>query len=72
TLYTKCNLIFGMHVYLMELHILSDEKSRSSFKVKECIGARDDMFVQRVVQNLPSNRFDKTPKKRGISRKIQV
>jgi len=30
------NLIFGMHVYLMELHILSGErsKSRSSFKVK--------------------------------------
>ena len=28
------NLIFGMHVYLMELHILSDKRSRSSFKVK--------------------------------------
>ena len=28
------NLIFGMHVYLMELHILSGERSRSSFKVK--------------------------------------
>ena len=28
------NLIFGMHVYLMELHILSVERSRSSFKVK--------------------------------------
>ena len=28
------NLIFGMHVYLMELHILSDERSRSSFKVR--------------------------------------
>ena len=30
------NLIFGMHVYLMELHILSgeSERSRSSFKVK--------------------------------------
>jgi len=28
------NLMFGMHVYLMELHILSDERSRSSFKVK--------------------------------------
>ncbi|KAH3710485.1 hypothetical protein DPMN_069969 [Dreissena polymorpha] len=27
------NLIFGMH--LMELHILSGERSRSSFKVKE-------------------------------------
>ncbi len=25
------NLIFGMHVYLMELHILSGERSRSSF-----------------------------------------
>jgi len=29
------NLIFGMHVYLIELHILSGERSRSSFKVKE-------------------------------------
>ena len=28
------NLIFGMHVYLMELHIWSGERSRSSFKVK--------------------------------------
>ncbi|KAH3768340.1 hypothetical protein DPMN_169552 [Dreissena polymorpha] len=28
------NLIFGMHVYLMELHILSGERSRSSFKVR--------------------------------------
>jgi len=30
------NLIFGMHVYLMELHILSGKRlrSRSSFKVK--------------------------------------
>jgi hypothetical protein len=28
------NLIFGMHVYLMKLHILSGERSRSSFKVK--------------------------------------
>jgi hypothetical protein len=30
------NLIVGMHVYLMELHILSDERSMpmSSFKVK--------------------------------------
>ncbi|KAH3784027.1 hypothetical protein DPMN_161977 [Dreissena polymorpha] len=28
------NFIFGMHVYLMELHILSGERSRSSFKVK--------------------------------------
>ena len=28
------NLIFGMHVYLMELHILSGEGSRSSFNVK--------------------------------------
>ena len=28
------NLMFGMHVYLMELHILSAERSRSSFKVK--------------------------------------
>jgi hypothetical protein len=28
------NLIFGMHVYLMELHIVSGERSRSSFKVK--------------------------------------
>ena len=30
------NLIFGMHVYLMELHILSGERSRSMsfFKVK--------------------------------------
>jgi hypothetical protein len=28
------NLIFGMHVYLMELQLLSGEKSRSSFKVK--------------------------------------
>ncbi|KAH3841099.1 hypothetical protein DPMN_114556 [Dreissena polymorpha] len=30
------NLIFGMHMYLMELHILSGERSRSrsSFKVK--------------------------------------
>ena len=28
------NLIFGMHVYFMELHILSGERSRSSFKVK--------------------------------------
>ncbi len=28
------NLIFGMHVYLMELHIFSGERSRSSFKVK--------------------------------------
>jgi hypothetical protein len=30
------NSIFGMHVYLMELHILSGErsKSRSSFKVR--------------------------------------
>ena len=27
------NLIFGMHVYLMELHILNGERSRSSFKV---------------------------------------
>ncbi|KAH3886915.1 hypothetical protein DPMN_010928 [Dreissena polymorpha] len=32
---TSCNLIFGMHVYLMELHILSDERSRSSFKFKD-------------------------------------
>ncbi|KAH3844647.1 hypothetical protein DPMN_086906 [Dreissena polymorpha] len=30
------NLIFGMHVYLMELHILSGERSRSSFMVKAC------------------------------------
>jgi len=29
-----CNLIFGMHVYLMELHSLSGERLRSSFKVK--------------------------------------
>jgi len=28
------NLIFGLHVYRMELHILSGERSRSSFKVK--------------------------------------
>ena len=28
------NFIFGMHVYLMELHILSGERSRSSLKVK--------------------------------------
>ena len=28
------NLIFGMHVYLMELLILSGERSRSSFKVR--------------------------------------
>ena len=28
------NLIFGMHVYLMELHILSSERSMSSFKIK--------------------------------------
>ena len=28
------NLIFGMHVYLMELHILSGERSRSSFNVR--------------------------------------
>ncbi|KAH3869449.1 hypothetical protein DPMN_032618 [Dreissena polymorpha] len=28
------NLIFGMHMYLMELHILSGERSRSSFKVR--------------------------------------
>jgi hypothetical protein len=27
------NLIFCMHVYVMELHILSGERSRSSFKV---------------------------------------
>ena len=26
------NLIFGMHVYLMELHILSGERSRSEVK----------------------------------------
>ncbi|KAH3887665.1 hypothetical protein DPMN_011683 [Dreissena polymorpha] len=31
------NLIFGMHVYLMEMHILSGERSRSSFKVKDQI-----------------------------------
>ena len=30
----ESNFIFGMHVYLMELHILSGERSRSSFKVK--------------------------------------
>jgi len=28
------DLIFGMHVYLMELHILSGERLRSSFKFK--------------------------------------
>ena len=28
------NFIFGMHVYLMKLHILSGERSRSSFKVR--------------------------------------
>ena len=28
------NLVFGMHVYLIELHILSGERSRLSFKVK--------------------------------------
>ena len=28
------NLIFGMHVYLMKLHILSGKRSGSSFKVK--------------------------------------
>jgi len=28
------NLIFGMHGYLMELHNLSGERYRSSFKVK--------------------------------------
>ena len=28
------NLIFGMHVYRMELHILSGKRSRSSFKVR--------------------------------------
>ena len=28
------NVIFGMHVFLMELHILSGERSKSSFKVK--------------------------------------
>ncbi|KAH3891364.1 hypothetical protein DPMN_015462 [Dreissena polymorpha] len=28
------NLIFGMHVYLLELNILSGERSRSSFKLK--------------------------------------
>jgi len=27
-------LILGMHVYLMELHFLNGERSRSSFKVK--------------------------------------
>ena len=31
------NLIFGMHVYLMKLHILSGERSRSSFKVKKIV-----------------------------------
>jgi len=30
-------LIFGMHVYLMELHILCGQRSRSSFKVKDQI-----------------------------------
>ncbi|XP_052256979.1 general transcription factor IIE subunit 2-like isoform X1 [Dreissena polymorpha] len=33
-LWRDSNLIFGMHVYLMELPILSGERSRSSFKVK--------------------------------------
>ena len=28
------NLIFGINVYLMELHILNGDRSRSSFKVK--------------------------------------
>ena len=28
------NLKFGMHVYLIKLHVLSGERSRSSFKVK--------------------------------------
>ncbi|KAH3880786.1 hypothetical protein DPMN_004708 [Dreissena polymorpha] len=34
------NLIFGMHVYVMELHILSGERSRSSFKFQEEIQDR--------------------------------
>jgi len=44
------NLIFGMHVYLMELHILEGERSRSrsSFKVKGQ-GQRSNFAISKIV-----------------------
>ena len=43
------NLIFGMHVYLMELHILSGKRSRSksSFKVK-VQGQRSNFAILKI------------------------
>jgi hypothetical protein len=43
------NLIFGMHVFLMELHILSGERSRSksSFKVKGQ-GQRSNLAILKI------------------------
>jgi len=51
------NFIFGMHVYLMELHILSGERSRSSssFKVKgQKTKSKGSNKIQREIISKPA------------------